>query len=366
MGLGRRRGWKNIYGRGAEKYICGGVDLYHSGAGGVSDEDEREGGTGRSVQIHDLAWRPCPPPAAAAAAAAAEAGVPAPAAPLVLAAACGHAVHFAVPGAGAGTEARRTLGAALLSAGRKPAAAASSGAAAPATVLEWAEGADGGLRLDQGRPVTRVAWHARGDYLASVAPDGRAGAVLVHQVSRRLTQRPFSKSKGRVNCVRFHPSKPVLFVAADSGVRVYDLAQQSLLRKLMTGSGRVVALDVHPGGDNCLVGTSDDRVLWFDMDLSTKPYKTVRGHGGPVRAVAFHPRHPLFASAADDARVQVFHGRVYADLLSNPLLVPLKVLAGHRVTDSSGVQALAFHPRQPWLFTAGADGRVLLWMNTRL
>ena len=329
------------------------------GGSGSEGEGEAEGATGRSVQVHDLAWRPCPPPAAAAAEAA---GAPAPAAPLVLAAACGTAAWLAVPGAGAGSDARRTRGAALLAAGRQ-----AGGAGAPASVLEWAEeGPGGALRLDQGRSVTRVSWHARGDYLATVAPDGRAGAVLVHQVSRRLTQRPFSKSKGRVNCVRFHPTKPVLFVAADSGVRVYDLAQQCLLRKLMTGSGRAVALDIHSGGDNCLVGTTDDRVLWFDMDLSTKPYKTVRGHGGPVRAVAFHPRHPLFASAADDARVQVFHGRVYSDLLTNPLLVPLKVLAGHRVARHAGVQALAFHPRQPWLFTAGADGRVLLWMNTKL
>jgi hypothetical protein len=34
-----------------------------------------------------------------------------------------------------------------------------------------------------------------------------------------------------------------------------------------------------------------------------------------------------------------------------------------QVVNSSGVLDCAFHPTQPWLFTAGADGDVLLWCN---
>ena len=29
-------------------------------------------------------------------------------------------------------------------------------------------------------------------------------------------------------------------------------------------------------GDNLIVGSYDRRLCWFDMDLSTKPYKTLR------------------------------------------------------------------------------------------
>lgn len=49
--------------------------------------------------------------------------------------------------------------------------------------------------------------------------------------------------------------------------------------------------------------------------------------------------------------------------MTNPLIVPLKVLRAHAVTDASGVLDVAFHPSQPWLFTAGADGEAALFCN---
>lgn len=52
-------------------------------------------------------------------------------------------------------------------------------------------------------------------------------------------------------------------------------------------------------------------MLWFDLDLSTKPYQTLRLHGTGVRSVVFHKRYPLFASGADDRGLIVSHGMVY-------------------------------------------------------
>lgn len=52
---------------------------------------------------------------------------------------------------------------------------------------------------------------------------------------------------------------------------------------------------------------------------------------------------------------------VYNDLLQNPLLVPVKVLKGHALTRDLGVLDVAFHPTQPWVFSAGADGTVRLF-----
>lgn len=49
----------------------------------------------------------------------------------------------------------------------------------------------------------------------------------------------------------------------------------------------------------------------FDLELSAKPYQTLRLHGGAVRSVAFHRRYPLFASAGDDHNIVVSHGCVY-------------------------------------------------------
>lgn len=227
-------------------------------------------------------------------------------------------------------------------------------------------------------------------------------------------------------------------------VRVYNLAQQALAKKLVGGSGAATCIALHPSGDHLLVGSEDKRVAWcvrrgllvmpsaivarmrgaasdygllqraivgfhnlrsrhfpraslprylarcfstlgsyqnkasvceknqnkyhhlprrYDLDLSTKPYKALRYHAQPLRGVAFHRSYPLFASASDDGAVHVFHGTVYADLLTNPLIVPVKILRGHTVTDYSGVMDVAFHPTQPWVFTAGADSTICLFCN---
>jgi ribosome biogenesis protein ERB1 len=146
-------------------------------------------------------------------------------------------------------------------------------------------------------------------------------------------------------------------------VRIYNLAKQALAKKLIGGSGAINCLAIHPSGDHLLTGSDDTRVAWYDLDLSTKPYRALRYHKYPVRGVAYHRTYPLFASSADDGTVHVFHGMVYSDLLSNPLIVPVKILKGHAVTDHSGVMDCVFHPNQPWIFTAGADATIHLYCN---
>jgi len=112
-----------------------------------------------------------------------------------------------------------------------------------------------------------------------------------------------------------------------------------------------------------IVGSLDRRMVWFDLDLSATPYKTLRYHEKGLRDVGFHPRYPLMASASDDGSVHVFHSTVYSDLMKNPLVVPVKILRGHSIVKKLGVISFAFHPNQPWLFSAGADGKIHLYQD---
>ena len=211
------------------------------------------------------------------------------------------------------------------------------------------------------KQVKQVTWHAKGDYFATVCPEGLNRSVLIHQLSKRRSQIPFSKAKGLVQCVMFHPIRPYLFVATQRHVRIYNLMKQELTKKLMTGSKWISSLAIHPQGDNVLVGTFDKRVQWFDLDLSTSPYQVLRYHLNAVRSVAYHRRYPLFASCSDDNAIIVSHGMVYNDLLQNPLIVPVKFLRGHTNYDGFGCMHVMWHPTQPWLLSAGADGHVKLW-----
>ena len=45
------------------------------------------------------------------------------------------------------------------------------------------------------------------------------------------------------------------------------------------------------------------------------------------------------------------------------MIVPLKILHGHGVVGGLGVLSVTFHPKQPWVFTAGADGVINLFQD---
>ncbi|XP_017780105.1 PREDICTED: ribosome biogenesis protein BOP1 homolog [Nicrophorus vespilloides] len=219
------------------------------------------------------------------------------------------------------------------------------------------------LILKHFKEVAQVTWHGKGDYFATVMPEGANKAVLISQLSKRRSQIPLAKPKGLVQCVLFHPTRPMFFVATQRHVRVYDLLKQAMVKKLTTESKWVSKMDIHPGGDNLLVATYDRKVLWFDLDLSTKPYQTLRLHPTAVRAIAYHKRYPLFATGSDDTGVIVSHGMVYNDLLQNALIVPLKRFEEHKRVNDFGVFDVKFHPHQPWVFSSGADSTIRLHCN---
>ncbi|KAL3489772.1 NUC169 domain-containing protein [Aspergillus germanicus] len=221
-----------------------------------------------------------------------------------------------------------------------------------------------------------ISWHRRGDYFVTVcsgASTPASVAISIHTVSKHLTQYPFRrriKGGGPPQTAHFHPSKPILFVANQRTIRAYDLSRQLLVKIVQPGARWISSFDIHPtsstaaGGDNIIVGSYDRRLLWHDLELSQRPYKTLRYHRKAIRAVKFHPggRYPLFADASDDGSLQIFHGNVTGDMLSNATIVPLKVLKGHKITGELGVLDIDWHPREAWCVSAGADGTCRLWM----
>ena len=188
--------------------------------------------------------------------------------------------------------------------------------------------------------------------------------TVVHRVSRRESQSPLRKRDkgGAAQTACFHPSKPFLFVATRTAVKIYHLTQQKLVKTLTSGCKWISTIDVHPSGDHVIVGSCDRRLCWFDLDLGSMPYKTLKYHTKALRGAKFHKRYPLMATAADDGNVHVFHSMVYSDLMRSPLIVPVKKLVAHEPNRQNlGALALDFHPTQPWLFSCGGDSSVKLF-----
>mmetsp|Transcript_29615 Transcript_29615/g.68880 ORF Transcript_29615/g.68880 Transcript_29615/m.68880 type:complete len:764 (+) Transcript_29615:52-2343(+) len=215
--------------------------------------------------------------------------------------------------------------------------------------------------------VQQLTWHIKGNYCAAVSPKATTpgNACIIHALKQQKSMRPFVRLKGgggNVQACAFHPSKPHFFVATKSSVRIFDLQKQVPLKKLISGAKWIGSITVHPIGDNVVVGSYDRRMVWFDLDFASLPYKSLQYHDKAVRRVAFHQgKYPLLAASSDDGTVSILHAKVYSDLMQSPMIVPVKRLRDHLINQGLGVLDCMWHPTQPWLFTAGADGCCYLW-----
>ncbi|XP_024010891.1 ribosome biogenesis protein BOP1 homolog [Eutrema salsugineum] len=236
--------------------------------------------------------------------------------------------------------------------------------AAVAAIVSWLpDELYGGIKIRHFKNISNIDWHRKGDYLSTVMASGETRGVVIHQISKKVTTKPY-KIRGLPVSAVFHPSRSYLFIATKKNVRVYNLLTvDEPVKKLETGMREISSMAIHPGGDNLIVGSKEGKMCWFDMDLSSKPYKTLKNHPKDITNVAYHRSYPLFASSSEDSTAYVFHGKVFNDLNENPLIVPLEILRGHSSSNGGGVLDCKFHPRQPWLFTAGADSIIKLYCH---
>ena len=194
------------------------------------------------------------------------------------------------------------------------------------------------VKLEFQHIIKKVDWHAKGDYFSTLADSIQVSTqVLIHSLSKAQTQKPFSKSKGIVETISFHPTKPLFFICNDQQVFCYNLQKQLLTRKFHSGARMISSIALHPKGENFVIGSYDKKLMWFDLEMGTTPYKKMKYHSKAIRNVTFSGTYPLFASSSDDGSLNVFHGQVFEDTAMNPLIVPVTILNGHGVKDKLGV-----------------------------
>lgn len=134
----------------------------------------------------------------------------------------------------------------------------SKGPSVPPTkpsVVEWVRAAgeehdtDGiFFKLEHPKVVKQATWHHKGDYLATVMPEGVRDAVYIHSIQRQHSQNPFSAKNRDIQRVAFHPSQPIFFVASKTSIRVYNLKTQTLMKRLNPGCKWISNIAVHPAG----------------------------------------------------------------------------------------------------------------------
>ena len=207
----------------------------------------------------------------------------------------------------------------------------------------------------------KISFHNKGDYLCAICPKDhiKYRQVVMLQISRRKVFCPFRKFTEVVTDCKFHPKEPYFFISTTNTIRCYNLLAHCLQKKYKSPGGITTCIDIHPEGENFLVGDSTSHTMWFDADYSDKAYKRMKSHLKTVTAIAYHPEssaYPLFASAGSDMQCHIFYGKVYDDMTKNALIVPVKILK-----HNSPVYDFVWHPCLPWCFTATEDGIVTCW-----
>jgi len=216
--------------------------------------------------------------------------------------------------------------------------------------IKWKEGS-----------LENLTWHNKGDYFATLTKNAQGKSqVFIHSLSKLIHQTPFSKIKGTINSISFHPKKPYFLVATNSNIFIYNLQKQEMVRKFVSNLNTITHISIHKNGDDIIAGSKDGKVAWFQLELSEKPYKIMDYHGDKIKIVGFHNHYPLFLSCSRNGKILVYHSTIYDDLVQDPIIVPLKVLKP--VGSPNNIFTFScFHPKHPWIFTSGEDNLIRLW-----
>ena len=215
--------------------------------------------------------------------------------------------------------------------------------------------------------IKNLVWHNKGDYFGTLSKNSQGKTqVYIHSLTKMTHQLPISHIKGNANCISFHPNKPYFIVATNSNIFVYNLQKQELSRKFISNLNTINRISIHKNGNDLIAGDKSGKVAWFQLELSSKPFKLMDYHQDKIKSVEFNNNFPLFLSCSRNGKLVVYYGKVNDEELVDPLIVPLKVLKVNNNSENNKdnnnmFTCACFHPNQIWIFSGGEDGKIRMW-----
>merc|ERR1712157_324332 len=127
----------------------------------------------------------------------------------------------------------------------------------------WKSSETPGVKMDlvHEHEVLDVVWHSKGDYFGVVSGLASKTDVWFHQLSTRQSSRPFSKTKGLVQRIKFHPHRLLFYVATPGSKSTIWLNKKC--NGLEPNVKWISDFAIHPGGDNIIVGDYSTRLAWI-------------------------------------------------------------------------------------------------------
>jgi WD40 repeat protein len=198
-------------------------------------------------------------------------------------------------------------------------------------------------------PLVAVAFNAGGDALATASRDGRV--LLWENGERKRPTRVVQGEQGPMRTIALSPDGTLLAAGEANKVALWDLQGDGESHKLKGHEGPVTALAFLPGGSSLASGAEDGTVRLWDLDKAAA-LKVLKGHRGPVQALATTLDGDLLASASDDETVRLW------DTGSGRNLAVLGSRHG-------AVTSVAFSSDGKFLVTGSRDGVIDVWLPAK-
>ncbi len=185
--------------------------------------------------------------------------------------------------------------------------------------------------------VLDTVFSVKGTHLVSVSRDRsmKLTEVATERLVDNITSITPGALKGGLQAVDRHPTKDELLIGgADGTPKLYQMfrtkARQigddfNLIRRFAPLPGRIFAVKFSPDGNRVVAGSSSDgkgEVRVFET-ATAKPVSTFKGIGGPIYALAYHPKGDMVASAGFEGTVHL-NEPTSGGLIRDFVPVPLK------------------------------------------
>lgn len=195
--------------------------------------------------------------------------------------------------------------------------------------------------------VEWVCWHPRGNVVLAGAEDG---STWMWDAKKGSLMTSFHGHGGSVTCGGFTPDGTrVITASADASLKVWDPKTGACLLTLQRNpfhDEAINALHISQDSTVTLTGAVDGTVRLANIQTGRLLGK-LEGHTDSVETVGFSNTLPLCATGGLDNKLSIW------DLNT----LTLRGSAEH----PDSVIKLLWHPREPLVYTACADGAVRLW-----
>jgi small GTP-binding protein len=191
-----------------------------------------------------------------------------------------------------------------------------------------------------------VAIHPNGSTLAVGTSTGSVALWdVVGEVKVNTLDRPSIEAERRsINSLAFSPDgERVAAVRQDGAVTIWTVRDARKIRLPQAGPATVYAVAFDPSGLILATAGSDRIVSLWDV-VSGKCLRTLEGHTDIIDVIAFSPDGNLFGSKSNDKTIRLWRRDTW-DVVSI-INVP---------KPDVWIPALAFHPNEPILATAGPN-----------